>query len=337
MVQTAGLIVTGPPDLGGGGPARSALKLRPMSSAQLGLAPPPFPCTLPDDDARLLEVRALLEDRYAGVILTGPPGTSKTWYAGHIAAKLVDCDPERARFIQFHASYQYEDFVEGYVPQEEGGFALVDKHLLEMCEIAREVPGQLCVLVIDELSRCDPGRVFGEALTYIEMSRRDQDFALASGRFVSIPDNLFFIATMNPLDRGVDDVDVALERRFAKIALDPDETLLTDILTANGVDAALQKRILTFFRELQKGENLLAKVGHAYFRGVKDQASLERLWTHQLRFYLEKAFRLDPDRFNTLRNSWESIVVRPTQQAPVTSDGPTPPATDDAGTDPVST
>lgn len=297
------------------GSSRSIDKIRELTQDQLGVGQPPLPGEIADDDERLVTVRGLLNDGYAGVIFTGPPGTSKSWYAAQIAAKLVDYEPERARFIQFHASYQYEDFVEGYVPQEDGGFVLTNKHLLDMCEVARSYRGQLCVLVIDELSRCDPGRVFGEALTYIEMTKRDREFTLASGRFVSIPDNLVFLATMNPLDRGVEEVDVALERRFAKIAMDPDPALLTKILNENGVPDELQRRIQVFFRALQQEENLLGQVGHAYFLNVRDQASLERLWTHQLRFFLERAFRLDEDRFLKLQHTWNNVIVKPAREA----------------------
>jgi len=111
----------------------------------------------------------LLADGYAGVILTGPPGTSKSYYAEQIAAKLTDRDPYRVRFIQFHASYQYEDFVEGYVPRRDAtGFILQPKHLLEMAaRAADDVDGKTYVLVIDELSRCDPARVILLALWFL--------------------------------------------------------------------------------------------------------------------------------------------------------------------------
>src|SRR5665811_38514 len=122
---------------------------------------PPLDAT----DPLLSDVRELLEI-YGGVIFTGPPGTSKSWYASKIGWTLADQDEERITFLQFHPSYQYEDFMQGIVPREDGsGFELVDRPFLRMCRVAERNPGQSYVIVIDELSRADPGRVFGEALT----------------------------------------------------------------------------------------------------------------------------------------------------------------------------
>src|SRR5690349_8035958 len=91
---------------------RSATPVRQLNAADLGLAPGApssrLRSAIAADDPILVAVQALLADGYAGVILTGPPGTSKSWYAAQIAAWLADGDPQRVRFLQFHASYQYE-------------------------------------------------------------------------------------------------------------------------------------------------------------------------------------------------------------------------------------
>jgi 5-methylcytosine-specific restriction protein B len=264
---------------------------------------------LPENDPLLHQVRALLRGQFRGVIFTGPPGTSKTWYASRIALKLVDGDPNRVRFVQFHPSYQYEDFVEGYVPQPGGGFRLKNKHLVEMCERAAVPPESTCVLVIDELSRVDPGRVFGECLTYLEMTKRGESFHLASGNILSIPKNLVFLATMNPMDRGVDEVDAALERRFAKIAMDPDPQMLDKFLTSNGMQPKLKRRVMDFFEWLRTNPNRACWIGQTYFLDARDEEDLTRLWNHQLRFHFEKAFRLDEQGFKEVRTQWERVFV----------------------------
>jgi 5-methylcytosine-specific restriction protein B len=210
--------------------------------------------------------------------------------------------------VQFHHSYQYEDFVEGFVPQEGGGFQLKPKHLLEMCEIARDARPNLCVLVVDELSRSDPGRVFGEALTYIEMNRRERKFRLASGREVSIPRNLVILATMNPMDPGADQVDAAFERRFAKIAMEPNVQDLQDILADNGMDENLQQLVIEFFHFLENHPNQHARVGHAYFIHARDVESLKRLWHHQLKFHLQRAFQLSPEGYERAEAMWKKVL-----------------------------
>jgi 5-methylcytosine-specific restriction enzyme B len=262
---------------------------------------------LADDDPFYSTTLELLE-RYGGVIFEGPPGTSKTYYAARIAQKLAGGDSRRVRFVQFHPSYQYEDFVQGFVP-DEGGFYLRPKHLLEMCELAEGRPGEWVVLVIDELSRGDPGRVFGEALTYVEKSKRGLSFSLASGNMCVIPENLAFLATMNPLDRGVDEVDAAFERRFAKIAMEPDEQLLASILAEAGMPAGLAERVRDFFRMVNSmaGLNPLAAIGHTFFVDMRDESDLRRLWEHQLRFLFRKAYRLDPDGYAEVERAWARL------------------------------
>lgn len=297
---------------------RSEEKVSALTAEDLGIVPSLFEVgeedeailqsNINDGDELLLQVQRLLEDGFGGIIFTGPPGTGKSWYAAEIAAKIAGRS-ERIRFIQFHSSYQYEDFVEGYVPKEEGGFELKNKHLLDMCKRARDAEGEPCVLVIDELSRSDPGRVFGEALTYIESTRRGMEFRLASGNPASIPENLVFLTTMNPMDRGVDEVDAALERRFAKIAMDPNRGELQRFLDGNGMAEDLRNRVLSFFDHLQAHDNPYCKVGHAYFRAVGNEDELRRLWDHQLRFHMEKAFRLDPAGLRAVSGRWHNTVV----------------------------
>ena len=210
---------------------------------------PQYPRPLPKRNPLFVRVRELL-DRYGGVILVGPSGTSKTWSAERLAITLAG-SPQRVRYVQFHPSYQYEDFVQGYVPRK-GGLKLEPKHLLQMAWDAGEQPQSNFVLVIDELSRGDAARIFGEGLTYVEKSKRGFEFSLAAGGRCSIPPNLLFIATMNPLDRGVDDVDAAFERRFAKVAMDPDPAVLRKLLDAAGLPASRRDRVIAFFNNVSK-------------------------------------------------------------------------------------
>ena len=203
---------------------------------------------VPSDHPLVQEIIRLAEAK-GGVILTGPPGTSKSYFAAADGQVMADFEKSRYRFIQFHASYQYEDFMLGFRPTE-SGFVAKDGPFLQLVKDAAKDSDNTYVLVIDELSRADVGRVFGEALTYVERNKRELPFNIATGEEIKVPPNFVIIATMNPFDRGVDEVDAAFERRFAKITMDPDRDLLDAMLTDNEMDDALKVRVINWFNRI---------------------------------------------------------------------------------------
>lgn len=95
------------------------------------------------------ELLELLEAN-KNLILTGAPGTGKTYLAKEIAKTMIgaqtDDDLEKSDqfgFVQFHPSYDYTDFVEGLrptKPDENGniGFELKNGIFKEFCEKASE-------------------------------------------------------------------------------------------------------------------------------------------------------------------------------------------------------
>ncbi len=264
---------------------------------------------IPDTDPVHSAIKQALLDGYAGVILRGPPGTSKSWYAKRVALAISANDPAASDFVQFHPSYQYEDFIEGWSPNSSGGFSLQPKTFLRACTRAAENPHKTYVLVIDEISRCDAARVFGEALTYLESTKRGMAFTLASGTSMSVPGNLVLIGTMNPWDRGVDEMDVALLRRFAQIEMKPSAESLRDILGGNGMEQRLVDAVARFFEALQRSSNPMLHIGHAYFVYARDGASLERVWELQLRHHFRSACRLEPEELKRLEGMWSQMVA----------------------------
>lgn len=258
-----------------------------------------------------------LAEIFGGVILSGPPGTSKSFFAAAAAEALTNRDKSRYRFVQFHASYQYEDFMLGFSP-EKGGFGFKEGPFLKLARAAKDHPDDIYVLVIDELSRADVGRVFGEALTYIERSKRELPFTIANGDEIRVPSNLIILATMNPFDRGVDEVDAAFERRFAKISMDPDKDVLAEMLDENGMEEELKGGVLRWFNRINghTRKNPAAAVGHAYFSSATDEASLHDVWEYQLKYLVQRAFRRDENTRADLETAWAHIFPAAPEQVP---------------------
>lgn len=162
------------------------------------------------------------------IILQGAPGVGKSFMAKRLAYALIgEADPDRVETVQFHQSYAYEDFVQGYRPTPDRGFALRDGVFLRVCEAARKDGGRRYVLIIDEINRGNLSKIFGELMLLIEPDKRGDTWAARlayaepeADRF-HVPDNLFIIGMMNTADRSLSMVDYALRRRFAFITLRP--------------------------------------------------------------------------------------------------------------------
>ncbi|HEY7769889.1 AAA family ATPase, partial [Longimicrobium sp.] len=78
--------------------------------------------------------------RRKNVILEGAPGVGKTFVARRIAWALMgQKDDSRVQMVQFHQSYAYEDFVQGWRPQAQG-FALQNGVFHQFCKRAQADP-----------------------------------------------------------------------------------------------------------------------------------------------------------------------------------------------------
>jgi 5-methylcytosine-specific restriction protein B len=161
------------------------------------------------------------------LILQGAPGVGKSFVARRLAYALMDYkDPTRVRTVQFHQSYGYEDFVQGYRPSDKG-FSLREGVFVNFCARALEDPGEHYVFIIDEINRGNLAKILGELMLLIESDKRSPDWAVklayaerAEERFY-VPSNVFILGMMNTADRSLAVVDYALRRRFAFATIQP--------------------------------------------------------------------------------------------------------------------
>ena len=178
------------------------------------------------EDTQFRRILAALALR-KNLILQGPPGVGKTFIARRIAWCLMGHkDREAIEMVQFHQSYAYEDFVQGWRPTRQGGFTLRNGVFFEFCKRARQHPEKKFVFIVDEINRGNLSRIFGELLMLIEADKRGSDHAIAltygsPGERFSIPENVHLLGLMNTADRSLAIVDYALRRRFAFETLKP--------------------------------------------------------------------------------------------------------------------
>lgn len=228
-------------------PLRSRWQQSPVAAAELS-QPEADRSNFPPADQELartlfvdmpwLQATLDLLERRRQVIFYGPPGTGKTFIAKALAEHATGQPP---RIVQFHPSYSYEDFVEGYRPAvEEAGLVYRIKQgpFLEIAEQASKNPEQNFVLVIDEINRGNIAKIFGEL--YFLLEYRDEPVRLLYGEQpFRLPSNLYIVGTMNTSDRSIALLDAAMRRRFAFVELHPDQpptsSVLAGWLSAHGL------------------------------------------------------------------------------------------------------
>lgn len=257
--------------------------------------------------ASLQEMVDLLQARQQ-MVFYGPPGTGKTYVAKTLAHHLVG-DPSHYRLVQFHPSYSYEDFFEGYRPTlTEAGqptFVLRPgplKQMVSECQAA-ENRGEPFILIVDEMNRANLAKVFGEL--YFLLEYRDETVQLqyqepGSEPFF-LPRNLFIVGTMNTTDRSIALVDAAIRRRFPFYELHPGEEPVSGVLGQYLVEKGLpdtRSRLLNALNETMGESGRDLHIGPSYFMrsSAEDEVGLERIWRYDILPLLEEHFYGQMDR-----------------------------------------
>lgn len=249
-------------------------------------------------------------------ILYGPPGTGKTYATVEkaleifAAAGMRDVGATREkkrqrfdelvadghiRFVTFHQSFSYEDFVEGIRASTDEGkitYQVEDGIFKGLCREAHEAAktGKTTpyVLIIDEINRGNISRIFGELITLVEASHRaclpnsphTRDSITVrlpySRDLFSVPENVYIIGTMNTADRSLTGLDAALRRRFSFTEMPPRPELLEGS-RLQGTEFSLADLLDRINRRITVLLDKEHRLGHAWFMGLGTVVTAEAL------------------------------------------------------------
>ena len=280
------------------------------------------------------EIKKIL-DYNKNIILTGAPGTGKTFLAKSIASYIItgnsdfeNLNPEEQsilksqyKFVQFHPSYDYTDFVEGLRPVKSNEvitFERQDGKFKSFCaEAAKEMVNKSpFVFVIDEINRGEISKIFGELFFSIDPGYRgvsgmvDTQYQSMEESYKNtdpfkdgfyVPENVYIIGTMNDIDRSVESMDFAFRRRFAfyEVTAESSQRMLED-LKLDFPD--IIERMTRLNNAIVKEGQLTTayQLGGAYFKKIKDikpkNGAYTKLWEVFLKGVLLEYFRGLPQK-----------------------------------------
>lgn len=197
---------------------------------------------------------------------------------------------KRIEFVTFHQSYSYEDFIEGYRPNEDGKIELEEYGIFKKLVEDAQKSDKNFYIVIDEINRGNISKIFGELITLIEEDKRgkkEYEVTLPySKKPFLIPKNLYIIATMNSTDKSIATIDIALRRRFTFLKMKPKIGLVPE--KAKDLFKNLNEHIINVINEDYQ-------IGHSYFMNDLD---IDFIKEYKIKPLLEEYFYGDAENHN---------------------------------------
>ena len=227
------------------------------------------------------------------IILQGAPGVGKTFTAKRLAYSMIGAKiSDRVQMIQFHQSYSYEDFIEGYRPTE-SGFTIKKGAFYKFCKKAEEDDENDYFFIIDEINRGNLSKIFGELFMLIETDKRGIELQLLySDEKFSVPQNVYIIGMMNTADRSLAMLDYALRRRFSFITMKPGFNTQGFHTYQDSLNSPIFNRLISCVKQLNVnitedaslGEGFC--IGHSYFCGMTKETVSEQALASIVEFEL---------------------------------------------------
>ena len=253
------------------------------------------------------------------IILQGAPGVGKTYTAKRLAYSMMGVkDQERIMMVQFHQSYSYEDFIEGFRPASGGnGFEIKKGSFYHFCKKAADDQENEYFFIIDEINRGNLSKIFGELFMLIENDKRGNALQLLySDEKFYVPRNVYIIGMMNTADRSLAMLDYALRRRFAFFDMKPG--FESEGFRAYRADLNSEKfnRLIACVESLNNaitGDESLGEgfcIGHSYFCNLEeaDDAALRSIVDYELTPLLREYWYDDRTKANDWINRLKDAI-----------------------------